>query len=107
GSGPAMQDLLAGEVGVSFAGVPNVLGQVRAGRLKALAVTTPRRWVELPDVPTMAEAGVPGYEATPWLSISGPAGMPAPVVERLSAEITKALKDHDLQAKFRDAGLES
>jgi len=107
GSGPAMQDLLAGEVGVSFAGVPNVLGQVRAGRLKALAVTTPKRWVELPDVPTLAEAGVPGYEATLWLSISGPANMPAPVVQRLVTEIGKALTDSDLQAKFRDAGVEA
>jgi tripartite-type tricarboxylate transporter receptor subunit TctC len=107
GSGPAMQDLLAGEVGVSFAGVPNVLGQVRAGRLKALAVTTPRRWVELPDVPTMAEAGVPGYEATLWLSISGPAGMPRDIVQRLYTEIVKALKEPDLQARFRDAGVEA
>ena len=107
GSGPAMQDLLAGEVGVSFAGVPNVLGQVRSGRLKALAVTTPKRWVELPDVPTMAEAGVKDYEATLWLSISGPAGMPKDIVQRLSTEITKALKDPDLQAKFREAGLEA
>ena len=107
GSGPAMQDLLAGEVGVSFAGVPNVLGQVRAGRLKALAVTTPKRWVELPDVPTMAEAGVPGYEATLWLSISGPAGMPKEIVQRLYTEIAKALKDPDLQAKFRQAGVEA
>jgi tripartite-type tricarboxylate transporter receptor subunit TctC len=87
--------------------VPNVLGNVRGGRLKALAVTTPKRWVELPDVPTMAEAGVPGYEATLWLSISGPAGMPAPIVQRLSAEIAKALKDPDLQAKFREAGVEA
>lgn len=107
GSGPAMQDLLGGQVGVSFAGVPNVLGHVRAGKLKALAVTTPRRWVELPDVPTMAEAGVKDYEATLWLSISGPAGMPAPLVQRLYAEIAKALKDPDLQVKFREAGVEA
>jgi tripartite-type tricarboxylate transporter receptor subunit TctC len=107
GSGPAMQDLLAGEVGVSFAGVPNVLGQVRAGRLKALAVTTPKRWFELPDVPTMAEAGVPGYEATLWLSISGPAGMPKDIVQGLTTEIAKALKDRDLQTKFREAGVEA
>jgi tripartite-type tricarboxylate transporter receptor subunit TctC len=107
GSGPAMQDLLAGEVGVSFAGVPNIIGQVKAGRLRALAVTTPKRWVELPDVPTMAEAGVPDYEATLWLSISGPAGMPAPLVQRLYAEIAKALQDRDLQSKFREAGVES
>ena len=107
GSGPAMQDLLAGEVGVSFAGVPNVLGQVRAGRLKALAVTTPKRWFELPDVPTMAEAGVAGYEATLWLSISGPPGMPKDLVQRLTTEIAKALTDRDLQARFRDAGVEA
>src|SRR3954470_23382663 len=107
GSGPAMQDLLAGEVGVSFAGVPNVLGQVRAGRLKALAVTTPKRWVELPEVPTMAEAGVPNYEATLWLGIAGPAGMPAPIVQRLYTEIAKALKDPELQTKFREAGVEA
>jgi tripartite-type tricarboxylate transporter receptor subunit TctC len=107
GSGPAMQDLLAGEVGVSFAGVPNVLGNVRGGRLKAIAVTTPKRWVELPDVPTMSEAGVPGYEATLWLSISGPAGMPKDLVQRLTTEIAKALKDPDLQSKFREAGVEA
>ena len=107
GSGPAMQDLLAGEVGVSFAGVPNVLGQVRAGRLRALAVTTPRRWVELPEVPTMVEAGVPDYEATLWLSISGPAGMPAPIVQRLYTEVSKALKDPEVQNSFRTGGVEA
>jgi len=107
GSGPAMQDLLGGQVGVSFAGVPNVIGQVKAGKLKALAVTTPKRWVELPDVPTMAEAGVPGYEATLWLSISGPAGMPASIVQRLYTEISKALQDQELQHSFRAAGVEA
>jgi len=106
GSGPAMQDLLAGQVGVSFAGIPNVLGHVKAGRLRALGVTTPRRWVDLPDVPTLAEAGVPGYEATLWLSISGPPGMPASIVQRLHAEIGKALRDAELQSSFRAAGVE-
>ena len=107
GSGPAMQDLLAAQVGVSFAGIPNVLGQVRAGRLKALAVTTQKRWSELPDVPTIAEAGVPGYEADLWLSISGPAGLPAPIVQRLHAEIAKALQDPELRANFRTSGVEA
>jgi tripartite-type tricarboxylate transporter receptor subunit TctC len=106
GSGPAMQDLLAAQVGVSFAGVPNVLGHVRAGKLKALAVTTPKRWGELSEVPTLAEAGLPGYEATLWLSISGPAGLPAPIVQRLHAEISKALRDTELQANFRNGGVE-
>jgi tripartite-type tricarboxylate transporter receptor subunit TctC len=107
GSGPAMQDLLAAQVGVSFAGIPNVLGHVKAGRLRVLGVTTPKRWVELPEVPTLAEAGVPGYEATLWLSVSGPPGMPAPIVQRLHAEISKALRDPELQSSFRAAGVEA
>ncbi|HYR36815.1 MAG TPA: tripartite tricarboxylate transporter substrate binding protein [Burkholderiales bacterium] len=107
GSGPAMQDLLGGQVGVSFAGIPNVLGHVKAGRLKALGVTSAERWSELPDVPTIAEAGVPGYEAILWLSVSGPAGMPAPIVQRLYTEIAKALQDPELRASFRQGGVEA
>lgn len=107
GSGPAMQDLLAAQIGVSFAGVPNVLGPLRSGKLKALAVTTARRWSELPEVPTLAESGVPGYEATLWLSISGPAGLPPHVVQRLQAEIGRALQEPELQASFRGAGVEA
>jgi len=107
GSGPAMQDLISGQVGVSFAGIPNVLGHVKSGRLKALAVTTPKRWSELPDVPTLAEAGVAGYEATLWLNLSGPAGLPADIVQRLSVEIGKALQDQELQSNFRAAGVEA
>jgi tripartite-type tricarboxylate transporter receptor subunit TctC len=106
GSGPAMQDLVAGQVGVSFAGIPNVLSHVRAGRVRALGVTTAKRWSELPDIPTIAEAGVPGYEATLWLSVSGPAGMPADIVQRLNAEIGRALQDPDVQKNFRSAGVD-
>jgi tripartite-type tricarboxylate transporter receptor subunit TctC len=107
GSGPAMQDLIAGQVGVSFAGVPNVLGHVKSGRLRALGVTTAKRWSELPEVPTLAEAGIAGYEATLWLNISGPAGMPAEIVQRLNAEIAKALRESEVQANFRAAGVEA
>ena len=107
GSAPAMQDLLGGQVKVSFAGVPNVLAHVKSGRLRALAVSTPKRWPELPDVPTAAEAGVPGYEATLWLNVSGPAGLPADIVQRLSMEIGKALQDKELQNNFRAAGVEA
>jgi tripartite-type tricarboxylate transporter receptor subunit TctC len=107
GSGPAMQDLLGAQVGVSFAGVPNVLSHVKAGKLRALGVTTSTRWSELPNVPTIAEAGVPGYQADLWLSISGPANMPADIVQRLNAEIAKALRDPELQASFRTAGVEA
>jgi tripartite-type tricarboxylate transporter receptor subunit TctC len=107
GSGPAMQDLVAGQVGVSFAGVPNVLGHLKSGRLRALGVTTAKRWSELPEVPTLAQAGVAGYEATLWLNVSGPAGMPAEIVQRLNAEIAKALGDPEVQANFRAAGVEA
>jgi tripartite-type tricarboxylate transporter receptor subunit TctC len=107
GSGPAMQDLLGGQVGVSFAGVPNVLSHVRSGRLKALGVTTEKRWSELPNVPTLAEAGIPGYEANLWLSISGPANMPPEIVQRLNTEIAKALRDPELQANFRSGGVDA
>jgi tripartite-type tricarboxylate transporter receptor subunit TctC len=107
GSGPAMQDLLAAQIGITFAGVPNVLTHLRSGKLKALGVTTAKRWSELPEVPTLAEAGLPGYEATLWLSVSGPAGMPAAVVQRLQSEIAKALQDAELIASFRSAGVDA
>jgi tripartite-type tricarboxylate transporter receptor subunit TctC len=107
GSGPAMQDLVAGQVGVSFAGIPNVMSQVKAGRLRLLGVTTAKRWSELPEIPTLAEAGVPGYEATLWLNISGPAGMPADLVQRLNAELARALRDPEVQANFRQAGVDA
>jgi tripartite-type tricarboxylate transporter receptor subunit TctC len=107
GSGPAMQDLIGGQVGVSFAGIPNVLGHVKSGRLRALGVTTPKRWSELPDVPTLAEAGVAGYEATLWLNMAGPAGMPAEIVQRLRNEIDKALQDPEVQKNFRSGGVDA
>ncbi len=106
GSGPAMQDLLSGQVKVSFAGIPNVMPHVKAGRLRALAVTTPQRAADLPDVPTVAEAGVPGYEATLWLNISAPAGTPADIVQRVYAETAKVLQDPEVQQGFRAAGVE-
>jgi tripartite-type tricarboxylate transporter receptor subunit TctC len=107
GSGPAMQDLIAGQVGVSFAGIPNVLGHVKSGRLRALGVTTARRWSELPEIPTLAEAGVAGYEATLWLNLAGPPSLPAEIVQRLNAEVARALREPEIQANFRAAGVEA
>jgi tripartite-type tricarboxylate transporter receptor subunit TctC len=106
GSGPAMQDLVSGQVKVSFAGVPNVLTHVRSGRLRALAVTTSKRSPDLPDVPTVAEAGVPGYEATLWLNVSAPAGTPSEIVLRLYGELGKVLLDPEVQQGFRAAGVD-
>ena len=107
GSGTAMQDLLGGQVAVSFAGIPNVLSAVRAGRLRALAVTTPSRWSELPEVPTLAESGVPGYEATLWIGLVAPAATRADIVGRLHAETAALLQDPGLQKSFRAAGIEA
>jgi len=107
GSGPAMQDLLGGQVKVSFAGIPNVLPQVKAGRLRALAVSTPQRSPDLPDVPTVAEAGVPGYQATLWLNLAAPAGTAGDIVQRIYAETARALQDAELQQSFRSAGVEA
>jgi tripartite-type tricarboxylate transporter receptor subunit TctC len=107
GSGPAMQDLLGGQVKVSFAGIPNVMPHVKAGRLRALAVTTPQRSPDLPEVPTVAEAGVPGYEATVWGAVVAPVGIPREIVERLYAETAKVLQDAEVQQGFRASGLEA
>jgi tripartite-type tricarboxylate transporter receptor subunit TctC len=107
GSGPAMQDLVSGQVKVSFAGIPNALNHMKAGRLRALAVSTAKRWPDLPDVPTVAESGFPGYDATLWLNLAAPAGTAAEIVQRLHAETVKALQDKELQQSFRGAGVEA
>jgi tripartite-type tricarboxylate transporter receptor subunit TctC len=107
GSGPAMQDLLGGQVPVSFAGIPNVLSSVRAGKLRALAVTTPARWSELPEVPTLAEAGLAGYDATLWLGLAAPAQTPPDIIGRLHAETARLLQEADLRQSFRGAGIET
>jgi tripartite-type tricarboxylate transporter receptor subunit TctC len=107
GSGPAMQDLLSGQVKMSFAGVPNVITHVKAGRLRALGVTTTKRASELPDVPTIAEAGVPGYEATLWLGLLAPLGTPPDIIQRIYTETVKILQDPELQPSFRAAGVEA
>jgi len=107
GSGPAMQDLISGQVMVSFVGIPNALSHLKSGRLRALAVSTARRWPDLPDLPTMAEAGVPGFEATLWLGLAAPAGTAQEIVLRLHQETAKALRDPELQRSFRSAGVEA
>jgi tripartite-type tricarboxylate transporter receptor subunit TctC len=106
GSSGAATDLVAGVVESSFAGMPNALAQVPQGRLKALAVTTARRAPQLPDVPTMQEAGVPGYDASVWLALLAPAGTPPEVVRRLNTEIAKLMMQPDTRKTLLDAGVE-
>ena len=106
GRAGAATDLVAGVVESSFAGVPNALAQVPQGRLKALAVTTSKRIAQLPDVPTMQEAGVPGYDASVWLALLAPAGTPRDIVNRLNTEIAKLMDQPDTKKALFDAGVE-
>ncbi|MES3000016.1 MAG: tripartite tricarboxylate transporter substrate binding protein [Pseudomonadota bacterium] len=106
GSSGAATDLVAGVVESSFAGVPNALAQVPQGRLRALAVTTAKRAPQLPDVPTMQEAGVPGYAASVWLALLAPAGTPPEIVNRLNSEVRKLMNDPETKKALFDAGVE-
>ena len=105
-SAGAANDLVAGVVETSFAGVPNALAQVPSGRLKALAVTTAKRIPQLPDVPTMQEAGVPGYEGSVWLALLAPANTPKDIVNKLNSELAKVLAQPDTRKALNDAGVE-
>ena len=96
GGGPQVIALLAGESQCSIATVASVIPHIRSGRLRALGITLARRSASLPDVPTIAEAGVPGYEMAPWIAVFAPAGTPRAVIERLNAEINRALKLPDV-----------
>ncbi|HSV44495.1 MAG TPA: tripartite tricarboxylate transporter substrate binding protein [Ramlibacter sp.] len=91
GTAPSVTDVIAGQVDCTFTGTPAVIQHVRSGRLRALAVSSTQRVAALPDVPTVAESGYPGFEADQWYGIVAPAGMPATLVTRLNAEINKAL----------------
>ncbi len=102
GSGSVMPDLLGGHVTSLFAAMPTVTGHIRAGRLRALAVTTAQRFRGLPDVPTIAEAGYPGYDFSSWFGVLAPAATPRPVIARLHAEIVKALKDPGVRQRLED-----
>ncbi len=104
GSSQAHLDLIAGSVQVMFDSTSSAMSQIKAGKLKALAVTTPKRAAELPDVPTLAEAGVPGFEMSTWYGLFVTAGTPKEVVARLIDETNKILRLPDVQAKLRGLG---
>lgn len=107
GSAPAIADLLGGQVQMTFDAVPVVLPQVRAGKLKALAVATPRRSPLAPDVPTMDEAGVAGFTGGTWWGVLAPARTPSPVVDRLSREIAAIVRAPDVTQIFTERGFEA
>ena len=106
GSAPAVTDLLGNQIAIMFDNMPSAIQHVRSGKLVPLAVTTAKRSPELPNVPTIAEAGVPGYEATSWFGMFAPAGTPAPVLAKLNAAIVKVLAQPDVKKKINEQGAE-
>ena len=104
GSAPAVTDLLGNQIAIMFDNMPSAIQHVRSGKLRPLAVTTAKRSPELPDVPTVAEAGVPGYEATSWFGLFAPAKVPADVQAKLHAAIIKVLQKPDVIKKIADQG---
>jgi tripartite-type tricarboxylate transporter receptor subunit TctC len=107
GSPPMLADLIAGQIQMSIAAAISAIPQVKAGKLRVLAIGDSRRSSEMPDLPTIAEAGVPGYQATIWSGLLAPAGTPAPIIERLNREVVKAVRAPDFRAKLLELGAES
>jgi len=106
GSGPAQQDLMSGIIKVSFVGTPIAIPHMRSGRLKALGVSTAKRSPEMPDVPTVAQAGVPGYEAIVWIGMLAPAATPREIVAKLNGEIGKLVRTGEVKKLLTPTGME-
>ncbi|HUL93176.1 MAG TPA: tripartite tricarboxylate transporter substrate binding protein [Burkholderiales bacterium] len=104
GGAMAINDLIAGHVQVMFESLNSIAPHARSGKVKALAVSGPRRSPGFPNLPTIAEAGVPGYDASTWSGVIGPAGMPRPVVDKLNGAINKAIASPAFKARFGEIG---
>ena len=106
GSGQATTDLLSGVVAMAIPGTAGMVGHIRDGKLRALAVTGAARSPQLPDVPTVIESGVPGYEAYVWMGLLAPKGTPPAIVERLNREVVAVLREDEVKAYMANAGIE-
>lgn len=106
GSGQAIVDLLAGQVAMNFDTMPPVLEHVKAGKLRALAISTPQRLAQLPDVPTFTEVGIRGFDVTNWYSVMGPKGMPRDVVQKINDAVQKSMSDPALRPKLEAQGVQ-
>ena len=104
GQGPAVADLLAGQVQALYSSIPSVLPLVKEGKLRAIAISTKQRLSSLPDVPTIAESGVPGYDAYAWIGLIGPANLPKEIITRLNTEVVAILKDEATRAELLSQG---
>jgi tripartite-type tricarboxylate transporter receptor subunit TctC len=105
GGGPALVDLLSGQLQVMFEGITSSIPHVRAGKLRALGVTSAKRSAALPDIPAIAET-VPGYDAAGWFGLGAPKGTPQPIIDRLAKEVAAGLADPGMKAKFAELGAE-
>jgi tripartite-type tricarboxylate transporter receptor subunit TctC len=106
GSAPALNDVIAGHVAMMIDTTPASIGHVKAGNLKVLGVSAPKRLGVLPEVPTIAESGVPGYNVQSWYGVWMPAGTPKEIAKKLQVEIAKILDQPDMQQRFRELGAE-
>lgn len=104
GSGPALVDLMSGQVSIMFDNLTSSIVHIRSGRLRALAITTSTRYPGLPDLPTVAESGVPGYEASAWFGVVVPAGTSREVITRLNTEINRAITQPEIKERFAQQG---
>lgn len=107
GMGPAMNELLGGHVDMAFAPTQTAISLIQSGKVRALAMTGPARWKVLPDVPTMSEAGVPGYELIGWFALWLPPAAPQPIVKRVYGETVRALGEPEVRQRFDEVGLEA
>lgn len=106
GGGPMLIDLMGGQIQVAFDNLPSSINHIRAGKIRALAVTTAKRWPGAPDIPTMAEAGVPGYESGAWFGMLAPANTPRPIIDLLQKQVSAILKLPEVEKLFMEQGAE-
>ncbi|MDB5811347.1 MAG: transporter substrate-binding protein [Betaproteobacteria bacterium] len=104
GNGPALVDLMSGVLNLTFTDIAGGMPYIKAGKMRPLGITTKRRSAQLPDVPTMNEAGVPGFEASTWFAVFATGGTPRPVINRLNAEIVKSLQTPEMREKLTNLG---
>ena len=107
GGVPAVTDLLAGQAHVMFANISDVISHVRAGKLRALAVTTAQRSAVAPELPTLAESALPGFDVSTWQAVVAPAGTPRDVVQRLNAQIVRAMAAPEMKQRFLSFGTDA
>ena len=105
GEAPAINDLIGGQIPLMFANLSAVIGNIRAGQLRALAVTSAQRAAAAPEIPTVAEAALPGFETATWFALVAPAGSPGEILTLLNAQVKRALAEPDVKRRFADLGM--